>query len=237
MKEITPEELAEADGKNGKPVYVAHGNRVFDVSGSRLWTGGFHMQRHHGGADLTADISAAPHGPEMLDRYPQVGTLKKGQESERQVPPSLSRLLRQYPVLKRHPHPMTVHFPIVFMFSAGLFTLLFLFTRVPGFEVTALNCLGAGLAFTPVAMATGYYTWWLNYRARPMRPVAIKQRLSMALLGVNIVVLVWRVAVPDILLDLRFSSGIYLILVFSLSAMVSVIGWFGASLTFPVEKE
>jgi hypothetical protein len=30
---------------------------------------------------------------------------------------------------------------------------------------------------------------------------------------------------------------LYILLVLSLSAMVTVIGWFGASMTFPVERE
>ena len=48
-----------------------------------------------------------------------------------------------FPMLRRHPHPMTIHFPIVFMFSTTLFTLLYFLTGVRSFELTALNCLGA----------------------------------------------------------------------------------------------
>ena len=79
------------------------------------------------------------------------------------MPAMLSRLLVRFPMLRRHPHPMTVHFPIVFAFSAAVFTLLYLVTGIASFESTALHCLGAGLLFTPVAMTTGYFTWWLNY--------------------------------------------------------------------------
>lgn len=69
-----------------------------------------------------------------------------------------------------------------------------------------------------------------------MRPVAIKQRLSLIVLGVNIGVFVWHRIAPDILVSLTIWSLLYLALLFSLVVLVTVVGWFGASLTFPVEK-
>lgn len=236
MKELGPDELGKCNGKNGNPAYIAHKGKVYDVTKSAKWKGGFHMLRHHAGGDLTAEIAAAPHGVDVLARYPQVGVLKK-KEADRPMPVMLSRLLTRFPMLRRHPHPMTVHFPIVFMFSAAMFTLLYLGTGIASFESTALNCLGAGLIFTPVAMTTGYYTWWLNYSARPLRPVIIKQILSWLLLGIAITAFIWRLAVPDILGPFRSASVLYLVLILSFIPLVSAIGWFGASLTFPIEKE
>jgi predicted heme/steroid binding protein/uncharacterized membrane protein len=237
MKEIDPKELSGFNGESGRPVYIAHQGKVFDVSKSKLWEGGVHMNRHHAGNDLTTDIQAAPHGPEVLERYPQVAGLKKQAAAEREMPAILSRLLKRFPMLRRHPHPMTVHFPIVFMFAATVFTLLYLVTGITTFELTALYCLGAGLIFTPVAMATGYYTWWLNYLSKPLRPVTIKKRLAAVLLIVEIIAFAWRIAVTDILAPFRLAGVIYLILILSLFPLVAALGWFGASLTFPVEKE
>ena len=77
MKEIESREMSTNDGQAGKPVYIAHQGRVFDVSESKLWKGGLHMKRHHAGKDLTSAIQAAPHGTEVLERYPQVAVLKK----------------------------------------------------------------------------------------------------------------------------------------------------------------
>lgn len=237
MKEIDAEELAKNNGDHGSPVYIAHEGSVYDVTESPLWRGGSHMQIHSAGEDLTTAIQAAPHGPENLLRYPRIAQLKSEAKPERAMPALLPRLLARFPVLRRHPHPMTVHFPIVFHISATMFTLLFLITGMGSFETTALNCLGAGLVFTPPAMATGWYTWWLNYLAKPMRPVTIKQRCSILLLVIVIVAFLWRIAVPDILTTFRTSSLIYLILVCSLTPLVTVIGWFGAGLTFPLEKK
>ncbi len=85
MKEFDRESLKEFNGKDGKPVYIAHQGRVIDVTASKFWKTGQHMKRHPSGTDLTTDIEAAPHGPEVLDRYPQVGVLKKKEESARLV--------------------------------------------------------------------------------------------------------------------------------------------------------
>jgi predicted heme/steroid binding protein/uncharacterized membrane protein len=237
MNELEPDELGKNDGKNGNPAYIANKGNIYDVTKSAKWKGGFHMLRHHAGGDLTAEIEAAPHGVEVLARYPQVGVLKNKEAPGRPMPVTLSWFLTRFPMLRRHPHPMTVHFPIVFMFSAAMFTLLYLFTGMASFESTALNCLGAGLLFTPVAMMTGYFTWWLNYEARPLRAIIIKQILSWLLLGVEITTFIWRLAVPDILGSFRSASVVYLICILSFIPLVSVIGWFGASLTFPIEKE
>lgn len=237
MKEIKAEELAKCDGKQDKPVYIAHEGRVFDVSESKLWAGGRHMNIHQAGRDLTADIKNAPHGIEVLERYPHVAILKKETTPERKMPPILQLLLHRFPMLKRHPHPMTVHFPIVFAFAVVVFTLIALLTGKKNFELTALHCLGAGLLFTPVAIVTGYFTWWLNYAAKPLKPVIIKQVLSFILLGAEFILFVWRLMSPDILWAAGLVSAVYLILIISLILLVSAIGWFGATLTFPVERD
>jgi predicted heme/steroid binding protein/uncharacterized membrane protein len=218
-------------------VYIAHSDKVIDVTGSKLWKGGVHMKRHHAGKDLSTDIQSAPHTLEVLDRYPQVGVLKKEADSERKIPPSLSWLLSHFPMLRRHPHPMVIHFPIVFMISTAGFTILYLLTGYRGFDTTAFHCLGGGLLFTPVAILTGFYTWWLNYMAKPKRPVTIKKRLSFLLFAVQITAFVWRIMVPDILTCLGRITVVYVILILSLAGIVTVLGWFGAMLTFPIERD
>ena len=236
MKEIDPKEIERFNGKDGKPAYVAYGGKVYDVTGSERWKGGIHMNRHHAGKDLTLDIQAAPHDPGVLERYPQVGILKEDGTSKRELPRPLSRLLARAPFLRRHPHPMTIHFPIVFTFATLLFNVLYLVLGVKAFETTALHCLGAAVFFTPVAIITGFYTWWLNYLAKRIRPVMIKQRLSFLLLAVEIICFLWRLKVPAVLDSIDWQSIVYFILLIFMFLLVFVIGWFGAGLTFPIEK-
>ena len=199
MKEFDAAELAKFNGENGSPVYVAYKDRVYDVTGSKLWRTGTHMKRHHAGRDLTADIQGAPHEPDVLERYPQIGTLKKevAEVAEIQIPAALARLLEKAPMLRRHPHPMTVHFPIVFSFTITVFNLLYLITGVKSLEMTALHTLAAGILFTVVAIATGLYTWWLNYLAKPMKAAKVKIPLSLTVLVIQIIAFIWRMNVPD----------------------------------------
>jgi predicted heme/steroid binding protein/uncharacterized membrane protein len=237
MKEFDAKEIESCNGKEGRPVYIAYQGKVYDVSGSKLWKTGLHMKRHPAGKDLTPDIQAAPHGTEVLERYPQVGVLKKEEAPDVRIPAILSLLLARVPMLRRHPHPMTVHFPIVFMFSATIFNLLYLATGIRSFETTAFHCLGSGVFFTVITILTGLYTWWLNYMSKPARAITIKKRVSSALLCVGIVAFIWRIVVPDVMVSLQGVNFIYLLLILSFLPMVTVIGWFGAGLTFPVEKE
>ncbi len=237
MKEFDSESLSEFDGKGGRPIYIASQGKVVDVSNSRLWKTGLHMKRHPAGRDLTVDIGAAPHGMEVLDRYPQVGILKNSEALGRPMPKFMAGLLDRCPLLRRHPHPMSVHFPIVFMSSATLFNLLYLITGIQSFEVTALHCLGGGILFTPLAILSGLFTWWLNYLAKPLRPVNIKLRFSVLLMIVSVAAFIWRIMVPDVFSSLAGVNILYFLLVLSFIPIVTVIGWFGAQLTFPFGKD
>ena len=116
LKEFSREELATFNGENGQPVYIAHDDKVYDVSESKLWKTGSHMRRHQAGTDLTEEIGGAPHGIEVFEKFPQVGILKPAKDPmDEHVPDFLLAVFRKIPMLRRHPHPMTVHFPIAFM--------------------------------------------------------------------------------------------------------------------------
>jgi hypothetical protein len=73
--------------------------------------------------------------------------------------------------------------------------------------------------------------------AKPNRAVTIKKRLSFLLYAVQVAAFVWHILVPDILTCFGFVTVVYTALVLSLAGMVTVIGWFGAMLTFPIERD
>ena len=236
MKEFDAEELARFNGEDGNPTYIAYDGKVYDVSESKLWRKGQHMNRHRSGADLTGDMPAAPHEADVLERYPQVGVLKKVAVEEPEIPQPIAYLINRFPFLRRHPHPMTVHFPIVFVFSTVFFNILYLLSGIKAFEITALHCLAGGILFSIVGITTGIYTWWLNYLAKPLKPVKIKLPLTILMFFTEVVIFVWRILRPDILDSASIGSIIYFMLILSLTPMITVIGWYGASMTFPVEK-
>ena len=74
-RKFTLKELAEYDGKGGKPAYIAYKGKVYDVSASSLWLDGDHFGAHQAGKDLTEGLEVAPHGEEVLERAKLVGVL------------------------------------------------------------------------------------------------------------------------------------------------------------------
>lgn len=74
--EFTLEELAEFNGKDGKPAYIAVDGVVYDVTDLPAWKDGGH-NGFEAGQDLTEAIKKdSPHGVAKLDGVPVVGTLK-----------------------------------------------------------------------------------------------------------------------------------------------------------------
>ena len=230
--------LSKKDGKEGRPAYIAHNGRVVDVSKSRLWASGVHMGRHHAGNDLTSDIEAAPHGIEVLDRYPQVGSFSREMARQENLPRMIAALLAKYPFFRRHPHPMSVHFPIVLTFAASFFSVLYLLTGKVSFDQSAFYCLTGALLFTPVAILTGLLTWRVNYLARPMKPVTIKKYLSLASFGVMILLFLWRMLESGSPSTLSAPFAVlYFLLVIALSPAILIVSYYGGTLTFPLGKD
>jgi predicted heme/steroid binding protein/uncharacterized membrane protein len=232
MKEFTAEELSSFNGKEGKPIYITFQGKVYDVTKSPLWAKGLHMNRHPAGKDLTGEISAAPHGPEVLERYPQIGTVKKGPPEElKHLPLFLQDFLQRFPMARRHPHPMVVHFPIALFMAASLFILLALLFQKGSFEIVSLYLLILGAISSPFAMATGLLTWWINYRFKFNYFVRRKIQLSILLLIFEVILIVWRIS------QVKIYHPFYIVVMVLLTPIVSLLGYYGGQLTFPVEKQ
>ena len=77
-RKFTKTELARYNGINGAPAYIAYKSQVYDVSRSFLWQKGKHQVLHDAGTDLTDNLTEAPHGEDLLKRFPIVGTLSEG---------------------------------------------------------------------------------------------------------------------------------------------------------------
>ncbi len=152
------------------------------------------------------------------------------------IPGWLSRLLKNYPFLIRHPHPLLAHFVIVFMLAATSFNILYLLTGVRSFETAGFHCLGGGVLSSPAANLTGLFTRWLNYPGPPSPTLILENRLSWLLFAISLAAFVWRLLDPGILSVFQGWSFIYFLLVLSVTPLVTVIGFFGGMLTFPLEE-
>jgi len=75
MGQMTKDELHQYDGKQGNKAYVAFEGKIYDLTGSKLWKNGVHLKTHHAGHDLTLAMKAAPHGPQVMERYEAVAEL------------------------------------------------------------------------------------------------------------------------------------------------------------------
>lgn len=234
LKEFTSEELAKFNGEDGQPVYIAYEGKVYDVSESKLWKTGLHMRRHQAGTDLTEDIGGAPHDIEVFEKFPQVGILKPEKDPmDEHIPEILLAVFRSIPMLRRHPHPMTVHFPIAFMMLFPVLNILYLITGKESFGISSFHVLVAGLVFTPVALITGPYNWWINYAGKWSKIIAVKMFGSLILITLILVIFMWKILVPDIMLQPSGARIIYVILSLTLVPIITVLGWFGAKMTFP----
>ncbi len=74
MKQFTKSELAEFNGQNGKPCYIAYKGKVYEVTDNANFSDGDHYS-HSTGEDLTASLEEAPHGEEVFESLTIVGEL------------------------------------------------------------------------------------------------------------------------------------------------------------------
>jgi len=78
-----------------------------------------------------------------------VGVLKTEEAADARVPAALAALLKHFPFCVAIPITMTVHFPIVFMFSSTVFSLLYLITGEKSFDTTGVSLSGRRGFFQP----------------------------------------------------------------------------------------
>lgn len=234
--EFDKKELINKTGKDGQPAHVAANGKIYDVTSSRLWKNGRHMNRHDAGTDLTNDLAAAPHGTEVLERFPLIGHLKT--ESEKvtlPLPGWLSSFLEAYPFFKRHPHPMVVHFPMVFFIIMPAFLAwYYIISPVESLLDSIFYLHTLGTLSLPFAMLTGWLSWKVNYLGKPIAKISRKIVFSFILLVMNLIVLSSIMFDPAILAK---PQGIQLaipILIFLYLPIVSYIGAQGGELVYPV---
>jgi hydroxylamine dehydrogenase len=78
--EITLDNLDQFNGTSGNPAYIVVENKIYNVSQSQKWKDGRHFGKHQAGSDLTVSLKGAPHGPEVLEKVPQIGEISPGTE-------------------------------------------------------------------------------------------------------------------------------------------------------------
>jgi predicted heme/steroid binding protein/uncharacterized membrane protein len=232
LKQYSPEELAQGDGKEGRPALIVYRGKVYDVTGSRLWRNGVHVKAHQAGNDLTSSMGAAPHEDNVMERFRPVGVFAEEPTPGLRIPPPLFEF-----VLSKHPHPISVHFPIALGMVAGLFTFISLFASAEPLHTwmrqAALYNLIIAAIGTPPAVATGLLSWYYNYSSVWTPIYRAKTYLSILLCVMTIAALVIRFACMN-----GAESGgtwywIYSLLLLAHAPTVLALGYFGGKITFP----
>lgn len=73
LEEFTPEELAQYNGEDGRPAYIAVNGMVYDVSGYATWEDGTHYDMV-AGTDGTEAFRLC-HNHTILERLKPIGRL------------------------------------------------------------------------------------------------------------------------------------------------------------------
>lgn len=71
---FTLEELAQYNGKNGTPAYIAINGVVYDVTNNAVWASATHFGLS-AGKDLTSAFASCHAGSNILNKLPVVGNL------------------------------------------------------------------------------------------------------------------------------------------------------------------
>jgi predicted heme/steroid binding protein/uncharacterized membrane protein len=234
LKRFTAAELAQGDGKEGRPALFAYKGKVYDVTGSKLWRNGVHIKAHQAGTELTSAMGAAPHDEHVvLDRFQPVGILIEEEAAlGMRVPPPLFEL-----ILSKHPHPISVHFPIALGLMAALLTAAALVTPSPEYRLwfekaTFFNLIVSGLSSLP-AIGTGLLSWYYNYSSVWTPIYRAKTYLSIALCVMTIAVFALYLSVPGAREQGTLWYWVYSLIVIALGPVVVSLGFYGGKITFP----
>ena len=237
MDKYNQEKLAQGNGKDGAPALVAVKDSVYDLSTSDKWINGKHMGRHQAGEDLTTDLKAAPHGMEVLEKFPPVYSYDAGTPEkpgpEDIAPWPLNVLFKKIPMLKRHPHPMTVHFPIAFLFAAFAFMIIFFITKNADLEMVSFYLMASATLTAPVAIITGFQSWWLYYGSTFKGKLMVKIILAPVTWILTASLTLWQFTDMTVISTGGTNAIIFFLIMLINITLLVVVATIGGQLTFP----
>ncbi|MBB5022092.1 DUF2231 domain-containing protein [Desulfurispira natronophila] len=225
------DELKHNDGQDGRSAYVGYDGKVYDVTKSRMWKNGVHARVHKAGEDLTQAMKSAPHGPEVFEGFAEVGQIEvQKNQAQAQEQDPLERWQQWY--RKYHPHPMFIHFPIGLLNFAILMYILYLVTGAESLETTAFHAMAVMVISIIPSVASGWFSWKVNYLGAWNRIFAVKTFCSAILFTMALIVVLIRLSFPEV----AFGSGglfwLYTLLFFGQLPVSGAIGYYGGKLTW-----
>ena len=230
MRKFTKSEMENTKGPDGKCTLVAVNGKVYDISSSNMWMNNVHVKSHYSGQDLSLEIQAAPHGLEVLSHLRQVGVLIEEQADikDGSYPPLIVKKL-----LRHHPHPMMVHFPIVLSLVAGVFILAYIIFGKKHYEIFTLYCVIIAALSTPGVIGTGLLSWKYNYNTVWTPIYRRKIFLSLLLVAMQVSGLLTRIYIVNGKNLDSPAYWFYATLVLGMTPTIILLGYLGGKITFP----
>jgi predicted heme/steroid binding protein/uncharacterized membrane protein len=226
---VKKDELTKFDGKEGQKSYVSYKGKVYDVTDSRLWKNGKHVNKHHAGMDLTEAMEAAPHGPEVLERFKHIGDVD-GFKPKKEDISFKGKVRHWYKIL--HPHPMFIHFPMGMINFTVFMQILFFITGNKSFESAGFYSLATAVLFMFPTIFSGMVSWWVNYALTRNKIFLMKLNFSIILLVMGLIEVSLRFSYPDISYAGSGMSSFYNIMLFANVPVLGVIGFYGGKLSW-----
>jgi len=222
------EEVKKYNGKDGQPAYIIYNDKVYDVTNSRLWKNGVHMNRHKAGEDMTDFISMAPHGDDLLkrDNIKYICDI----EPEEIIFDKKDKLRNLYS--KYHPHPVFIHYPMGILYFGAFMLLLYLLTKNQSFEQASFYSLICGTLSIFPAVLSGVFSWWLNYEMTLTKIFKNKLIFSVILTVVCIFLSITRIFNPSIT-SLPVLFIVYCFLYLLSIPILTLIAYNGGKITWP----
>jgi predicted heme/steroid binding protein/uncharacterized membrane protein len=216
-KTYTLTELATYDGKEGRAAYVAFKGKVYDASTSGRWKDGLHGLKHQAGKDLTEAFLQAPHGEEVFNKLPIVGSLAKRETFQNRFFQRIDNL---------HLHTTLVHLTVAYTLVAPFTFALWLAYGKAIFDEVTLYLLVLGVITVPFSFATGLIGWVTSYESKATRTFNFKISFGVLLFFIILGTLIWRLAGPDSVLT-KPGSYFYLASLVVQFSLVLILDYYG----------
>lgn len=226
MKNYSPQELLEFDGKNGRRAFIAFNGKVYDVTDSPKWRNGVHFKAHPAGIDLSNAIQTSPHGSEVFVDLPIVGDF----DAEENVS-TLKRFFVR--TANRHVHSICSHFSVSsFALAPVILIISIIFPHWKHLESLSSQLLLIGFLSLPFSISTGIIDWWVKYSFDLTGLIKKKLLFSLFLFLVSTIIVSWRFFNPHILFVDSSFLALYLCLNFFAFFCNAILGKVGGELTF-----
>jgi len=226
---VKKDELTSFDGKEGKKSYVSYQGKIYDVTDSRLWKNGKHVNKHHAGMDLSEAMESAPHGADVLERFQMVGEIDgfKPKKREKNFKETVRKLYKIF-----HPHPMLIHFPMGLIKFTIIMQILFFMTGNRSFEVAGFYSIVVSTLFIIPTVLSGMVSWWVNYDLTINKLFMVKLILSIVLFFMGVLEIWIRLDFPDVAVNGGGLGMFYNLLLFANVPVLGIIGFNGGKLSW-----